>query len=124
MSTEKKNYDITSKQNIKRTEARARVFAAIIDVTEQRLIAEYLSQVAEDMREKQMPEMLTKRTDTENEEQCYCGWAKPGSIETDPVWLIQQVNFYDDDSSILWALTNGCALYNQKWTERKHLVYQ
>ena len=52
----------------------------------------------------------------------YIGSAHPGSNENDPVWMIQRVSIFADESTTT-LFVDGQALFNQVWANRVSLSY-
>lgn len=52
----------------------------------------------------------------------YQGFAHPGSVETDPLWLIQRTTLTADGSTTT-LFAGGQALFNQVWADRASLAY-
>lgn len=52
----------------------------------------------------------------------FIGWAQPGSSESDPVWLIAELE-YSATFFVAKRYANGSLDYNQVWDDRATLVY-
>lgn len=70
-------------------------------------------------------QFLTTRTATVEEggdQYFYLGYAHPGTLETEAVWMIQRVAVAADDSTTT-LFAGGEALFNQIWADRATLTY-
>lgn len=70
-------------------------------------------------------QFLTTRTATIVEgdtHYIFLGYAHPGSSEVDPVWMIQRVAMFSDDSTTT-VFAGGQALFNQVWADRTSLTF-
>ena len=68
---------------------------------------------------------LTARTTTEIDgttKNIYIGSAHPGSSENDPIWMIQRVSIFANESTTS-LFAGGQARFNQVWANRATLSY-
>lgn len=71
-------------------------------------------------------QFLTMRTSTTvdgSTQQLYLGYAHPGGVEEEPVWMIQRVTMTGSDATAT-LFAGGQARFNQVWSDRATLDYR
>ncbi len=69
--------------------------------------------------------LMTSRTATAtvaSTDYVYVGTADPGSVEANPVWLIQRTAIHADGSTAT-TFANGKVAFDQVWNDRASLSY-
>ncbi len=67
------------------------------------------------------PTDTTKRTEIVGDI-IYMGRAKPGALDSDPVWLISRLNI-EDDGQYPRLYPDGIASFTNVWNDRATLTY-